>query len=332
MMGSQREIRYDIIRTVAILFVVCIHSYPAVIGVDGNVYVNSFVNVCISTAVPLFVMLSGALLLGRRESISFTLRHRLTRILVPFMFWSVIVYCSFFYVHHGFSVPMMAECFKGYLHDLVTMNIHQVYWFVYMMVGLYLLLPLLRIVVQSGQKKFHYLLLLVLCGLVIGECFPQSEFVSWWNNQYLTWVFLFLSGYVTVTWHPASGKTNRLISTLSLVCTMALCIILEVKQMNGGVCDLAKIAFYVACFYFMFTVLPKRCNHAAVTSFITMISRLSYGIYLCHILFVSLFIRLLTGLMMPRWLTFVCVVALATATSTIVLIVLKKIGLGKIVM
>ena len=227
---------------------------------------------------------------------------------------------------------MMAECFKGYLHDLVPMSIHQVYWFVYMMIGLYLLLPLLRIVVQSGQKVFHYLLLLVLCGLVIGKSFPESQFVSWWNNQYLTWVFLFLAGYVAVTWQPASSKTNSLISSISLVCLLALCVILEVMQMNGGVYDLAKIAFYVSAFSFLFTVLPKRCNHTAVTSFITMISRLSYGIYLCHILFVSLFIRLLTGMMMPRWLMFVSVVALVTATCTIILIVLKKIGLGKIVM
>ena len=331
-MGNQRDIRYDIIRTVAILFVVCIHSYPAIMGDDVNVYVNSLVNVCISTAVPLFVILSGALLLGRREPVFYALRHRLKRLLVPFLFWSVIVYCSFFFIRQGFSVPSIVECFKGYLHDLVTMNIHQVYWFVYMMIGLYLLLPLMRIVVQSAPKSFNYLLLFVLCGMVIGKSFPQSQYVLWWNNQYFTWVFLFLSGYGAVTCQFASSKTYRLISALSAVCLLALCVVLDVRQLNGGVYDLAKIAFYVACFCFLFTVLPQSGYRPALKSCIIKLSRLSYGIYLCHILFVSLYIRLLSGLMMPQWLTFVCVVALVTVTSVIVLTILKRIGLGKIVL
>lgn len=332
MMSEQRDIRYDIIRAVAILFVVCIHSYPAIIGRDVNVYVNSFVNVCISTAVPLFVMLSGALLLGRKESISFTLRHRLKRILVPFLFWSVIVYFSFFFIRQGFSAPTTAVCLKGYVHDLVAMNIHPVYWFVYMMIGLYLLLPILRIVVQSGPKAFNYLLMFVFCGLVIGKCFPQSPFVTWWNNLYFTWVFLFLSGYWAATSRFTSSKAFRLISALSLVCLMALCVVLEVRQLNESVYDLVKLAYYVAGFCFLLSVLPKRGHHPAMTSCIVKMSRLSYGIYLSHILFVSLYIRLLSGMMMPRWLIFVCVIALVTVTSAIVLTFLKKIGLGKIVM
>ncbi len=331
-MGNQRDIRYDIIRSVAILFVVCIHSYPAIMGGDVNVYVNSLVNVFISTAVPLFVILSGALLLGRRESLFYTLSHRLKRLLVPFLFWSVIVYCSFFFMRQGFSVPSMVEFFKGYLHDLVTMNIHQVYWFVYMMIGLYLLLPLLRLVVQSAPKAFNYLLLFVLCGLVIGKSFAQSQYVMWWNNQYFTWVFLFLSGYGAVTWKFASSKTYRLISVLSAMFLLALCVILDVRQLNGGVWDLAKIAFYVVFFCFLFTVFPKNGYHPVLKSCITELSRLSYGIYLCHILFVSLYIRLLSAMMLPRWLTFVCVVVLVTATSGFVLTILKKIGLGKVVM
>ena len=333
MKGKQRDIRYDIVRTVAILFVVCIHSYPATMG-DGdvNVYVNSLVNVCISTAVPLFVMLSGALLLGRRESIVFTLTHRMKRLLVPFLFWSVIVYGAFFLTRYGFSAPMMGECLKGYLHDLVTMDIHQVYWFVYMMFGLYLLLPLLRIVVQSSPNAFRYLLLLVICGLVMGKCFPQSRFVWLWNNQYFTWVFLFLMGHCVVSWRFASARASRWVAAMSLVCLMALCVILEARQLNGGVWDLAKMALYVASFCFLFTAFPNRVGHSCVASGVTMMSRMSYGIYLSHVLFVSLYIRWLSGVMMSGWLMFVGVVALVTVTSVIVLTILEKIGLEKIVM
>lgn len=332
MNNGQRDIRYDIIRVVAILFVVCIHSFHALFdGVKSDGLVAG-VDVCISTAVPLFVMLSGALLLGRREPISAVYRHRLPRILLPFLFWSVIVYGAFYFIHHqGFTLQALTQCLKGYCHDLVKLDLHQIYWFVYMMAGLYLLLPLLRIVVQSGRQAFHYLLLLVTCGLVLGKCFPQSAFVALWDNQYFTWVFLFLSGYKAVTWQSASGKAFGLISTLSFVALFALSYWLQVRGVGGGLCDLANMAYYVSAFCFLLAILPGRSGSRAVTGAVTSLSRMSYGIYLCHILFVSLYLRLLSGVMMPGWLMFVCVVALAMASSVVVLTALAKMGLGKLV-
>lgn len=332
MNNVQRDIRYDIIRVVAILFVICIHSFHAILDGVNSVRLNACVDVCISTAVPLFVMLSGALLLGRREAISVVFKHRLKRILLPFLFWSVIVYGVFFFVKHEFSASAMMDCCRGYLRDLVSLDLHQIYWFVYMMTGLYLLLPLLRMAVQSGKAAFRYLLLLVTCGLVLGKCFPQSEFVALWDNQYFTWVFLFLSGYKAVTWQAASSKAFGLVSTLSFVGLFVLCYWLQVRGMSGGLCDLARIGYYVSVFCFLLTILPRRGGGQAVTGAIAGVSRMSYGIYLCHILFVSLFIRLLSGVMMPGWPMFVCVVALVLVSSVLVLTVLRKIGLEKIVM
>jgi hypothetical protein len=89
-------------------------------------------------------------------------------------------------------------------------------------------------VVQSGQKAFNYLLMFVLCGLVIGKCFPQSPFVTWWNNLYFTWVFLFLSGYWAATSRFTSSKAFRLISALSLVCLMALCVVLRMTVLDSA--------------------------------------------------------------------------------------------------
>ena len=65
---------FNIIRVVAIFFVIVIHSMA---GLDAEAHnsvwgkvMSSFLNSFIHTGVPLFVMLSGALLLGKDEPIS----------------------------------------------------------------------------------------------------------------------------------------------------------------------------------------------------------------------------------------------------------------------
>ena len=68
---KRRISQYDLIRSLAIFFVFCIHS----LGVANEEYAKGGFNFCgqiiynafntiVYTAVPLFVMLSGALLLG----------------------------------------------------------------------------------------------------------------------------------------------------------------------------------------------------------------------------------------------------------------------------
>ena len=96
--SSSRILVYDIIRVIAILFVVCIHSMEAI---DKYAYQNpdsiefviaNLLNSAIHTGVPLFVMLSGALLLDKDESIRTFFCKRVKRVLLPFIVWSVIVY------------------------------------------------------------------------------------------------------------------------------------------------------------------------------------------------------------------------------------------------
>ncbi len=67
---KERDLNYDLVRCLAIFFVIGIHSSGFVgdehrlgFSLAGNVLYETWQTV-ISTAVPLFVMLSGALLLG----------------------------------------------------------------------------------------------------------------------------------------------------------------------------------------------------------------------------------------------------------------------------
>jgi surface polysaccharide O-acyltransferase-like enzyme len=111
--------------------------------------------------VPLFVILSGALLLQPskiNEPIRVFLKKRFNRIGLAFLFWSVI------YLAWAFMVTQTPVTFnnvvEGALYSLFSGSYYH-FWFLYLIVGLYLLTPILRKIVSSKDPKIlKYLIIL----------------------------------------------------------------------------------------------------------------------------------------------------------------------------
>ena len=118
--------------------------------------------------VPLFVMLSGALLLQPsklNESIRFFFKKRFNRLGVAFIFWSFIYLVWAFFVS-GTPVTFF-NFIEGSLFSLFSGSYYH-FWFVYLIVGLYLLTPILRAVVQcDSQKILKYLVTLWFIGVAL---------------------------------------------------------------------------------------------------------------------------------------------------------------------
>ena len=99
--------------------------------------------------VPLFVLLSGALLLDSSkadEPLGVFFKKRFRRIGLPVIFWSIAYFAWDFYVHgKPLSVDNIVQgVFSGaYVH----------LWFLYLLIGLYLITPVLRVLVKHLDMK-----------------------------------------------------------------------------------------------------------------------------------------------------------------------------------
>ena len=88
----ERNVVFDIARCLAIFIVICLHSLGLLDmstdqGYGNHLIIRSLYSFA-SIGVPLFVMLSGALLLGKKESINCFYKKRARRLLLPFFaFW-----------------------------------------------------------------------------------------------------------------------------------------------------------------------------------------------------------------------------------------------------
>jgi len=120
------------------------------------------------SCVPLFVMLSGALLLQPakiNEPIKVFLKKRAKRIGLAYAFWSVI------YLAWGFFVTQTPVTLDGVIQAIVMGLFYGPWyhvWFLYLIAGLYLITPILRAVVAHGSRNLlKYLIILWFIGVAV---------------------------------------------------------------------------------------------------------------------------------------------------------------------
>ena len=159
----------DLIRTVGILLVVMLHVsneyytaiYPTQIESITYWWAATIYKFLTLSCVPLFVMLSGALLLQPsklNEPIKVFLKKRVNRIGWAYGFWSVV------YLVWGFLVTQIPVTFlnviQGIIIGLFTGPYYH-FWFLYLIAGLYLITPILRAIVAfQHQNLLRYLIIL----------------------------------------------------------------------------------------------------------------------------------------------------------------------------
>lgn len=154
--------RYDYmdwLRVVAIFAVVGVHTVSKIINTghtgQWEWQFANWIDSAIRWCVPVFFMLSGALLLNlkREDPIGEFLKRRLTKVVVPLVFWSGI-YLFYKIFEQGESYTV-----KGMLILFLTDDVYYHLWFLYVIIGLYIMAPFLKILVKNmDQKTYLYFL------------------------------------------------------------------------------------------------------------------------------------------------------------------------------
>ncbi len=190
-MHTQRnKIYLDIIRLVAIFCVVYNHTpgfdVPAYEGWSQAGYWGALVvNQVVKMAVPLFFMVTGALLLVKEESISALFRKRVFRFAMVVVIITIVQYafycCS---AQEGFSLKtLLSQFYHG-----VICNEFRASWFLYAYIGMLLMLPFIRPVTGcAADAVFVYLFVVqfVFCCaipaavLCLGEYEGYSVYSNW---------------------------------------------------------------------------------------------------------------------------------------------------------
>lgn len=148
--SPKREIWIDWMRVAACFMVILVHSTePFYLGGDGSLILNSadafwssFFDSFVRACVPLFVVASSFLQFPLHYEAGEFFRRRAVRILIPFVVWLAV---------YAFVWGEPVENFKSLLLNFNYSAGHL--WFVYMLIGVYLIMPLLSPWAEKVGKK-----------------------------------------------------------------------------------------------------------------------------------------------------------------------------------
>ena len=148
--NGAREIWIDWLRVIACFMVFVVHSTePFYLGGEGaqiltgtDAFWASFFDSFVRSCVPLFIIASSYLMFPLKYSTTDFFKRRALRILIPFLLWTAV---------YAFVWGEPAENFKNLLLNFNYSAGHL--WFVYMLIGIYLIMPLLSPWAEKVEKK-----------------------------------------------------------------------------------------------------------------------------------------------------------------------------------
>lgn len=223
---NQHIVWLDVVRFIAMFTVVCCHCtdpfnfYPGTapnigeIKLWGAVY-GSVLRPC----VPLFVMITGALLLPVRGDASTFYKKRIPRVFYPFLIWSVLynlfpwitgllglnpqIILDFFpyageeVMQQSFSVSLEYILMIPFNFSILAVHM----WYIYLLIGLYLYLPVFSAWVEKASERAKLMFLLAWGVTLLLPYYYQ--FVSnylWgtcsWNSFGMLYAFAGFNGYL----------------------------------------------------------------------------------------------------------------------------------------
>lgn len=221
---DSRIVWIDVLRLIAIFMVICIHcSDPFNVSPEarsnpefnfwGSIY-GSFLRPC----VPLFVMITGTLLLPVKLSLEVFYKKRLLRIAIPFVVWSVL-YNLFPWITGILGLPQsiisdvfayapadasqsLGDAVKNIAMIPLQFNVYTVpMWYLYMLIGLYLYMPFFSSWVERAtmkQKKVFLGIWSATLFLPYAYSFFSSELFGLcaWNSFGTFYYFAGFNGYL----------------------------------------------------------------------------------------------------------------------------------------
>lgn len=287
-----------IARVVACLMVVGLHSLPPLqeyVVSGSNLSFWKLVVVITKPCVPLFFMITGYLILPytNGDDIASFYRKRIPRVLYPLLIWGV-VYAI---------LPWLLGLYDAHamIHALILSPVQApgkiggILWYLFILIGIYLIIPFLSSRIYSNEKVLKvYLLLFVVSTFVVVASEHFHELLGQ-NNLHTFNLTLYFSGYLGYcllgyyfkrNGGPRVGVGGVFVCLLILVVFSYYVPVSTVRFLSVG-----TLLMTLCCFLLLSRV--RISASGILYHIIKDISASSFGIYLCQmVVFRSLTIRI----------------------------------------
>ena len=287
---KERYIYIDFLKVVVIFAVVLAHVSISLSNwkeIEQHFELFLYINSTTRFNVPLFILCSGAMVLRKPvDDIGEFFHRRFSRVVIPFLFWSV------FYKLNIIIHDELELSFVDILHDFFYQEIAYHFWFIYMILAVYLFVPLLSdALTKFNQTKLNYLIGLWIffsCIVSIEYLYNEGDSTKFWLMEYIGY---FLAGWFIHNHKVKLIKLNGYVTfSICLAITVILTKLVMIYKADYGI-------YYEAVFepYFILVVIGSLLifryfrdkedffrRHEKVGKNFSKLSALTYGAYLVH--------------------------------------------------
>ena len=293
-MSQTRKNSIDILRIIAALAVVLFHVLGSSANNDPEVQQNihsavTAVSSILQWHVPVFFMITGYLWLSHEKDCTFKkmLPNIRRFILVLFTFGLGYAMMEHFFMIRSVSIALLWASFQ----DVLKGNLWDHMWFVYAIIGIYMVLPVFKPFFDlSSIKTISFFSGLLFLFTII---FPILETVTGYSIPIAfpigKYMFYVCAGGLIAKWNPTHVKT-AIIAISLFVCSMFAALLIQVRAPQYVDCIPLCSCISAVSFFFSVTVFM---NDMPTISWIRRISDCTFGIYLLHPFFINIMIKLL---------------------------------------
>lgn len=279
-MEKQREIGIDVLKIIACIGVVLLHT----IGFKASKY-NNLIYYLGTISVPIFFMANGYFILNKEEITLKYLIKKISRILFIVISWNII-YSLIVFIFTGYIDNIIIQIIKS------TLQKGNIIWFCFFgtLIILYIFTPILHKTLHNKKINKKFLIIMIsICEIIyiINVCLGYKEYkiirqVIPQTLRLWTWItYYYLGGYLknNLKWKKKYG--------VILIGISIFCIFYEMIISNNIIHDLFAENFYDNIFIMtwvtlLFSFIKNMSFKEKYRNLIINISSLTLGIYIIH--------------------------------------------------
>lgn len=328
----------ELIRMVSFVLVIAIHVTNYFCRAYGKIPQGEYLfSLALDTAarvsVPCFFMISGALLLGRQESLKKHLR-RFVRFLIVLSFWSAV-----YYLWNRFYMGTPYE-----LGDILTEPAEAHLWYLYAMIPIYLALPFFQVMCRGMSMKLERTFLIVTTAAVVLNYFLRLAGQELYYDIPLVgdriYAYYLYVGYYLYKYRrhiPLGQRPALIICLLSMAATFGITWGVTVEQgshYEGALTYESVFVLLAAVSFFLFMI---RLGDAHIRfgegarKVIDLFCGCSFGIYLIHIIFLDSYKKYIEAADLTAWAAVPGLIAVISLASFLCVWVLRRFKIGRVI-
>ena len=304
---QKRAVHFDLVRFIATFIVVQLHVATPWLWREADVDSGFWITCLVfdtfgRVGVPIFLMISGALLLSKEETYGSFFKKRFVRVLIPLVFWTIIYETKIaieFYINNP-SAEFDVATLYTVLKNPIAGPVYDHLWFLYMIIGMYLVTPFLRRIIPVLRKQdlFYLLGLWIFSNIALPLIYNFSSFKLGLNIPVVTsYLGFYVLGYYLMQYQFNAKQIK--IAWITFVCSYLLNILMVwFDSHQAGKVDIFFLSHHRPGIFIQAVSAFILLEHYAIKAFarfsekkyklLAYLGSVTFGIYLLHPLVIEL--------------------------------------------